>query len=94
VTTRLSPEAEADITAIADYVATENPMAADHLVDRLHAQCHRLGSFPKLGASRDDVRPGLRLFPVGNYLLLYREVPQGVEIVRVIYGARQWQALL
>ena len=76
MTFRLSPEAEADIAAIAEYVAEDNPAAAGRLVDRLLEQCRRLGEFPKLGASRDDVRPGLRLFPVGNYLLLYRETPK------------------
>ena len=27
-------------------------------------------------------------FPVGNYILFYREVPDGIDLVRVIHGAR------
>lgn len=49
---------------------------------------------PGMGATRFDVRHGLRLFPAGNYLILYREIDDGAEIVRVIHGARQWQDLL
>lgn len=34
------------------------------------------------------------MFPVGNYLILYRPIEAGVEIVRVLHGARQWRDLL
>lgn len=47
-----------------------------------------------MGVSRFDVQPGLRMFPVGNYLILYQEIDGGAEIVRVIHGARQRQELL
>ncbi|MFM6138177.1 MAG: type II toxin-antitoxin system RelE/ParE family toxin [Cuspidothrix sp.] len=30
----------------------------------------------------------MRYFPVGNYLILYREIKDGIEIVRVVHGAR------
>jgi toxin ParE1/3/4 len=49
---------------------------------------------PGMGVARFDVRPNLRMFPVGNYLILYQEIEEGVEIVRVLHGARQWQELL
>lgn len=47
-----------------------------------------------MGVARFDIRRGLRMFPVGNYLILYREIDDGAEILRVIHGARQWQDLL
>lgn len=47
-----------------------------------------------MGVARFDVREGLRMFPAGNYLILYAEVEAGVEIVRVLHSARQWQKLL
>lgn len=31
---------------------------------------------------------------MGNYLIAYREIAGGVEIVRVLHGARRWQGLL
>lgn len=42
-----------------------------------------------MGIARPEVRVDLRIFPMGNYLILYREVDDGAEIVRVIHGARQ-----
>jgi plasmid stabilization system protein ParE len=37
---------------------------------------------------------GLRLLPAGNYLILYYQVGEDAEIVRVVHGARRWQDLL
>lgn len=49
---------------------------------------------PGIGVARPEVRPELRSFPVGNYLILYRQIDEGAEIVRVVHGARQWEDLL
>ncbi len=32
---------------------------------------------PAMGVARFDVRPNLRMFPVGNYLILYQEIEGG-----------------
>jgi toxin ParE1/3/4 len=94
MTFRLRPEAEADIGSIALFISRDNPAAARKWVDDIRLRCQRLGSTPGMGVARFDVRPGLRMFPVGNYLILYREIETGVEIVRVLHGARLWQKLL
>ena len=41
-----------------------------------------------MGRLRPGIAPELRYFTVGKYLILYRTVPDGVQIVRVIHGAR------
>ena len=41
-----------------------------------------------MGRLRPDIAPELRYLAVGNYLILYRTVPNGIQIVRVIHGAR------
>ncbi|MGE0005999.1 MAG: type II toxin-antitoxin system RelE/ParE family toxin [Parvibaculaceae bacterium] len=91
---RLRPEAKADIEGIARHIAGDNPPAARRWIEDTYRHCRRLGEMPGMGATRFDVRHGLRLFPAGNYLILYREIDDGAEIVRVIHGARQWQDLL
>jgi toxin ParE1/3/4 len=91
---RLTPQAEADLAAISDYIGADNPAAARRLLDRFYECFGLLATFPQLGVSRDEVRTGLRLHPVGNYLILYRQIDTGVEVVRVVHGARQWRDLL
>lgn len=93
MTFRFSPQAETDIQDIAAYIALDNFGAAMRWLDQVDEKAERLGEMPKLGVAVSS-RPGLRMFPLGNYLILYREVKNGIEVVRVMHGARQWQKLL
>jgi toxin ParE1/3/4 len=94
VSFRLTPRAEADITTIALYIAEDNPAAAVRWYEDMLRHCRNLGEAPELGVARPDVRPDLRTFPAGSYMILYRMIAEGAEIVRVVHGARQWQKLL
>ena len=94
MTYRLQPEAETDIFAIARHIAIDDSSAALRWIDMIHSRCRMLGENPSIGAARPDIRPELRMFPSGNYLIFYRKIERGVEIVRVVHGARQWQELL
>lgn len=73
---------------ITSYIAARNPAAALEWHDGIYRNFRQLGAMPGLGVARDDLRQGLRLFPVDRYLILYREDLGGVEIVRVVHGAR------
>ena len=46
-----------------------------------------------MGAKRDELMPGLRSFPVGDYLVFYRVADRGIEIIRVVSGYRDLPAL-
>lgn len=94
MTFKLTPQAEADISAIVLHIAEGNPPTAFRWVEDIENRCHRLGDMPSIGVARPEVRPELRSFPVGNYLILYREADDGAEIIRIVHGARQWQELL
>ena len=41
-----TPMAEQDLEAIADYIATDNPMRALTFVRKLRAQCQRITAWP------------------------------------------------
>ena len=43
---------------------------------------------PHIGYKVDWLLPGLRRFPVGEYLVFFMPLDDGVCIVRVIHGAR------
>ena len=91
---RLLPLASADLEEIAQAIATDNPVAAGRWLDAMLEHCRRLGGMPGIGVAREDIRPGLKLFPAGNYLILYRETQGHAEIVRIVHGARTWWRLL
>jgi toxin ParE1/3/4 len=52
-----------------------------------------LALFPDLGERRDDLAASLRCFAVGGYAIVYRPSGAGIEIVRVVSGARDIEAL-
>ena len=60
------PLAETDILEIWDYIADDNPAAADRWVDRLDAQFRTLATQPMMGRTRNELAPGVRSFPVGR----------------------------
>lgn len=88
----LTPQAEADLLEIAAYVARDNPIAADRLVDRLRDKGRLLAEHPGIG--RPYGRRRARLFPVGTYLVLYRENPEGIEVLRYVHGRRDLPRVL
>jgi len=86
---RLALSARADLDDIWVYVAQEGSEgAANRLVDAITERFPALLVMPGSGRKRDEVRRGLRSHPAGNYVIYYREMKTGIEIVRVIHGAR------
>ncbi len=83
------PAAEADLEDIWLYIAADNPPAADRFLERILERCHLLATFPYMGQARPDLLPALRSFPIEDYVIFYRPVPDGVEIIRVLHGKRK-----
>lgn len=81
------PSARDDLIGIGRYIARDSPAAADRFVDRLAATSGSLAEQPGIGRPH-PTRRELRLFRVGEYLILYREVPDGIEVLRYLHGRR------
>jgi toxin ParE1/3/4 len=90
------PQAVEDILAIWDHIALENfnRDAADRMLVRLNEVLQLLSQQPEMGTTQDRLNPGLRSFSVGEYVLFYRPLPDGVRLIRVLHGARQFKDLL
>ena len=83
---RKTPQAEIDVTAIWTYIAADNVNAADALIDRIDRAFDMLADTPFAGRARHDLKDRLRSFPVGNYIIFYIPLPDGIEVVRVMHG--------
>jgi toxin ParE1/3/4 len=92
---RLAPQAEADLEDIAFYIFLESGSLeiADRLIESISERFALLGKHPQAGRRRDELRPGIRSFPVGQYVLLYRVDGNDVVIDRVVRGSRDLEAL-
>jgi toxin ParE1/3/4 len=91
---RIAPAAESDLDEIWLYIARETSVdSADRFVDSLTSRLLLLATYPHAGRERDDVMPGLRAFPVGEYMVLYRVKGDDVVILRVVRGSRDLSSL-
>jgi len=89
-------QAGSDLNEIWYYVATKSGSldVADRLIDSITDRFTLLASYPNMGRARDeDLRLGLRSFPVGEYVILYRIQDEDVLILRVLRGSRDIEAL-
>lgn len=94
---RVSPQAQSDIDEIAYYVFVEsgNVETAERLIDSLIRRFVLLAEYPHAGRRRDeDLRPGLRTFAVGEYVIVYRLDGDSVLVLRVLRGSRDIEAIL
>jgi toxin ParE1/3/4 len=85
----LHPEAFADLDDIRDFIAQDNPDAADRLMSEIFDAIRRLVPFPHQGHRRPDLssRP-LRFTLVREYLIAYATEEEPLWVVAVIHGRR------
>ena len=88
-----SDQSEQDVYEIAHFIARDNPDAAFRLVDRFDETLNMLAENPLTGRAREELAPVVRSFPVGNYVLFYRPSQNGIELIRVLHGARDLRRL-
>ena len=85
----LSPAARSDLVSIWEYIARDNPDAATRLLKAIREQCAALAYAPRMGRIREkELGEGIRSFPLGNYVIFYWLVADGVEVLRVLHAAR------
>ena len=80
---RRRPLARLDLIEIWSFIADDNEAASDRMLDRFDRALRMLRDRPLVGRERPELAPGLRSFPVGNYVLFYLPLPNGVDLVRV-----------
>ena len=94
-----SPLAINDLENIGDYIRIElaSPIAALNIVDGIQDAIDNLSIFPLMGAllsSIMDIYTNYRFLVCDNYLVFYRTDEKMVYIDRVLYGKRDYLAIL
>jgi toxin ParE1/3/4 len=83
-------QASADLLNIVARIAEDNPDAAQALKDEIETKAGKLPHHPKLYKPSLRVE-GLRELVVrSNYIVIYRESAELVEIVNVVHARMQW----
>jgi toxin ParE1/3/4 len=96
---QLSRRAEIDLDELYDYIARHEhrPATADRVVQDLVAAMRRYADIfsagSDIGALRDDLGEGYRTFAHKRWVIVFRPVDVGIEIMRVVDGSRDWAKL-
>ncbi|MCI0362002.1 MAG: type II toxin-antitoxin system RelE/ParE family toxin [Planctomycetaceae bacterium] len=89
----LDDAAREDLIDIWEYIAHDNPQAADRMLDRIWDGFRVVAKFPQGGTLRPELATNLRCYTVGNYVIYFRPTANGIEVARVLHGARDVDAL-
>ena len=83
------PAARNDLDEIREYIAEDDPDAADRFVDRILDAVAALVPFPRQGHRRPDLtsRP-LRFWRVRDYLIAYAPGQAPLWVVAILHGRR------
>jgi toxin ParE1/3/4 len=65
----------------------------DRLIESIAERFYLLSGNPHIGRSRDDLRPGLRSFPVLQHVIIYRIEDGDVVILHVFHGSRDIESV-
>ena len=85
----------ADLLQISRTIMDDNPARAETFVAELHDRCQRLGAMPRAFPLLPDwENRSIRRRPYGNYLIFYRISGDVVEVLHILHGARDYEAIL
>jgi toxin ParE1/3/4 len=85
--------ASRDLNEIADYFAENNLGAGEQFFRAFNRKCKQLVAFPNSGKSYAEIRPNLRGISLEGYVIFYRVLDEGIEILRVVSGRRNFPSL-
>ena len=91
---QISELAKRDLRGIWIYISNESIPGADKLISEIIQRFPTLAKFPQMGRLREELVPALRSFVVGNYVIFYRPIDDGVEVIRVLHGAQDISEIL
>lgn len=92
--------AKVDLIEQADFIAQDNLEAALRFLDAAEDTFNRLAEFPRIGKSRkvkSRILSDVRQFPIigfEKYLIFYRPIKDGIEVLRILHSARDLKRIL
>lgn len=85
--------ASQDLSEITDYFAEYNIEAGERFLRAFNRKCGQLVTFPNSGKRYDDIRPGLKGLSMEGYVIFYKLLDDGIEILRVVSGRRDFPTI-
>ncbi|WP_192244378.1 type II toxin-antitoxin system RelE/ParE family toxin [Mesorhizobium silamurunense] len=91
----ITDEALTDLEHIGDFIAKDNPSRADSFVAELVDHCFKLADMPRAFPLVPRYEhTGVRRLPHGNYLIFYHIGTDRIDILHILNGAQDYEAIL
>ena len=96
----IRPRAQADLDDTAEYLGQDNPAVASRFLAATEEAFQQLLATPGLGRVREYLNPKLtglcswRIRGFEKWLAFYRSTDDGIDVVRILHGARDLGPLL
>lgn len=87
------PRALLDLAEIWSYIAEDSVRNADAFASRIDKTFRLLAGRPGIGRIRPELYPDLRSFVVGKYVVFYLPLTNDIDIIRVLHGACDIEAI-
>ena len=86
---RYSKLASTDLCENAEYIERDKPEAAYRWIETIEGVCETLAANPEMGQARESKNHGAcRSFTSGSYVIFFRGIGDGVQIIRIVRGER------
>jgi toxin ParE1/3/4 len=95
----LDPIVEYELWGIWSFIARDDPEAATRVIEAAEGTLATLAANPGLGRLRKFRNPrlsGIRSWHIAgfdNYLVFYRKIPTGIQVLHVYHGARDLESM-
>jgi len=90
----LSRRAKVDLLQIWVYLAERASLeTADRIIRFLYDRCDFLANNPGLGQLQPQLGDAVRTFSAKSYMIFFERHPDGINVLRVVHGSRDWEKL-
>jgi toxin ParE1/3/4 len=89
----IRPKALEDLAEIWACIAEDSPRPADAFAAAIDREIRGLGRRPLIGRARPEFVDRPEKPPFGRYVIFYLPRNRGIEVVRVLHGARDLKPL-
>jgi toxin ParE1/3/4 len=82
-----TPQSRDDYAVIYSYIAEDNPRNAEIILRLFDEKLSLLAEHPFFGRPRPEFAAHLRSWVVHRFVLFYRPLENGIELIRVLHGS-------
>lgn len=90
---RYTEQARSDLIGIHHAISDHSRSGANMWVQRITDRCLQLVEFPLSGPVRPRIAPDARVLLIERWVVVYRLLDDGPQIVRIVDGARDLSRL-